>query len=87
MPLDDGHEGTINSDGSVRGTTLHGLFEHDGFRGRFLEALAMRRGKRFVSAGISFRAERERRFDVIADAIEEHLDTDMLYRLVAAATD
>lgn len=87
VPLDDGHEGTINSEGSIRGTTLHGLFEHDGFRGRFLDELAVRRAKRFVPAGISFRAERERRFDLIADAIEEHLDTDMLYRLIAAATD
>ncbi|HEY4331231.1 MAG TPA: cobyric acid synthase [Ilumatobacteraceae bacterium] len=84
VPLDGEVEGAVSADGRVRGTTLHGLFEHDGFRARFLVELAARRGKRFVPAGVSFASARAQRFDVIADAIEEHLDTDALWRLVAA---
>ena len=85
VPLGGELEGTTNADGSIRGTTLHGLFEHDGFRARFLEELASRRGKRFVPAGIRFRTERDRRFDIVADAIEQHLDMEALYELIQSA--
>jgi adenosylcobyric acid synthase len=78
-------EGTVTADQSVRGTTFHGLFEHDVFRTTFLTDLAERRGKRFVSARVSFAAAREARFDRIADAIEEHLDIVALCGLIGAA--
>ncbi len=85
VPLDDAPEGSVRADGRVRGTTLHGVFEHDGFRTAFLADLAERRGKRFRSAGVSFAAARTARFDAVADAIEAHLDVDALLRLVAEA--
>ncbi|HMQ24352.1 MAG TPA: cobyric acid synthase [Acidimicrobiales bacterium] len=85
VPLDDGAEGTVRADGSVRGTTLHGLFEHDGFRTSFLVDLAARRGKRFVPAGIGFASARQARFDAIADAIEAHVDLAALEALIAQA--
>src|SRR5205814_4583664 len=50
----DGGEWT--DDGRHIGTTLHGVFEDDGFRVAFLEELARRRDKTFVSAGVSFAA-------------------------------
>lgn len=83
VPLDDGDEGTVRSDGRVRGTTLHGLFEHDAFRSRFLTGLAERRGKRFEGTGIVFADARAARFDRIADAIEHHLDLAALAALIA----
>ena len=52
--LDEGAEGCVSPDGRIRGTVVHGLFEHDGFRRRFLIELAARRGKCFVPAGVSF---------------------------------
>ncbi|MGN6694974.1 MAG: hypothetical protein ACTHN0_12440 [Aquihabitans sp.] len=67
----------------MRGTTLHGLFEHDAFRAGFLTDLAQRRGKHFVSAGVDFAAARNARFDRIADAIEAHLDLARLVDLIA----
>ena len=84
MPLDDGDEGTVRSDGRVRGTTLHGLFEHDAFRSQFLVDLAARRTKRFVPGGLTFEEARATRFDTIADAIETHLDLDALRELISA---
>ncbi len=82
VPLDDGDEGTVRSDGTVRGTTLHGLFEHDGFRTQFLVDLADRRGKRFEPAGVVFADARSARFDTIADAIAAYLDLDALCELI-----
>jgi len=85
VPLDDGDEGTVRADARVRGTTLHGLFEHDGFRRRFLVELADRRSARFVPADAAFADARSARFDRIADALETHLDLAALLALVAEA--
>ncbi|MPY95665.1 MAG: hypothetical protein GEV08_22195 [Acidimicrobiia bacterium] len=49
LTLEDGAVDGVQR-GSVFGTTLHGLFEADGFRAGFLEAVAARAGKRFVPA-------------------------------------
>jgi adenosylcobyric acid synthase len=69
--------------GAVRGTTWHGIFENDGFRRAFLRDLAARAGRNFTPApDISFAAIRERRYDVLADMIGEHLDTTALLGLV-----
>jgi adenosylcobyric acid synthase len=69
--------------GSVRGTSWHGIFENDGFRRAFLADLAARTGRSFtVAADVSFAAVRERRYDVLADMIDEHLDTAALLALI-----
>jgi adenosylcobyric acid synthase len=69
--------------GAVRGTTWHGIFENDGFRRAFLRDLAARTGRDFTPApGVSFAAVRERRYEVLADMIGEHLDTGALLRLI-----
>jgi adenosylcobyric acid synthase len=69
--------------GSVRGTTWHGIFDNDGFRQAFLADLATRTGRDFTPApGVSFAAVRERRYDVLADMIGEHLDTAALLALL-----
>jgi adenosylcobyric acid synthase len=70
--------------GAVRGTSWHGIFENDGFRRAFLNELAARVGRDFTPAPeVSFTAVRERRYDVLADMIDEHLDTGALRRLIA----
>jgi adenosylcobyric acid synthase len=73
-------------DGQVAGTTLHGLFEADGFRAAVLRWAA-------AVAGVdpppglgrrSFAAARLARLDRIADAVERHLDLDRLWAIVAS---
>jgi adenosylcobyric acid synthase len=88
------HHGTVVSEGgepfldgcetgSVRGTTWHGIFDNDGFRRAFLRDLAARVGRDFTPApDVSFAAVRERRYDVIADLIDGHLDTAAVCALV-----
>jgi adenosylcobyric acid synthase len=66
----------------VFGTTLHGLFEEDAFRGEFLARVAAIRGSSWRPSGASFGAARERQIDRVADACEAFLDTDALWRLV-----
>jgi adenosylcobyric acid synthase len=88
------HHGTVTASGGepfldgcsagpVRGTTWHGIFENDGFRRAFLRDLAGRRGRDFIPApGVSFAAVRERRYELLADTIGEHLDTGALGSLI-----
>ncbi|MCX4746128.1 cobyric acid synthase [Kitasatospora sp. NBC_01287] len=69
--------------GAVRGTTWHGALENDGFRRAFLREVAAEAGRAFVPApGTSFAAAREARLERLGDLIEEHADTDALWRLI-----
>ncbi len=74
-----------DAEGTVLGTTLHGLFEDDGFRHRFLAELAGRRGRTWAGSHVSFAAARQSQIDRIANACEEHLDLEALWRLVESA--
>lgn len=69
--------------GGAWGTHWHGALESDGFRRAFLRAVAERAGRRFVPApGTSFAALREEQLDRLGDLIEQHADTDALWRLI-----
>jgi adenosylcobyric acid synthase len=70
------------SRGAVYGTSWHGLFEEDGFREAFLARVADQAGRRYVPAGVSFPAERERQLDALGDLVADHLDTGALLRLL-----
>ena len=71
----DEEDGAVDlDDASVLGTSVHGLFEEDGFRATFLSEVGRRRGKTFVPAGVSFATAREEQFDRLADLIEANLD-------------
>ena len=70
--------------GAVFGTHWHGAFESDEFRRWFLAEsarLAGRTGFR-PAPGTRFAAARERTLDLLGDLVEEHLDTETLWRLV-----
>jgi adenosylcobyric acid synthase len=78
-------EGAASPDGSVVGTNLHGLMEEDGFRAAFLAAVAERRGRRFVAAGVSFAGARQAQLDRLADLVETHVDMAAIEALIGAA--
>jgi adenosylcobyric acid synthase len=69
---------------AVLGTTLHGLFEQDGFRAAVLGEVARRASKRWAAGGTDFAAARMDRLDRIADTLEAHLDLDRVGALIAA---
>jgi adenosylcobyric acid synthase len=69
--------------GSVSGTLWHGVFENDAFRQQYLSEVARRAGRDYVPVpGTSFEAARQAQFDMLADAVEQHLDTGALTRLI-----
>ncbi|GLZ13512.1 cobyric acid synthase [Actinomadura sp. NBRC 104425] len=69
--------------GAVWGTTWHGALENDGFRRAFLADVARCAGRDFTPApDVSFAARREAMFEAVGDLVEEHLDTDAVWRLI-----
>jgi adenosylcobyric acid synthase len=79
---DDDIESACDPSALVFGTSLHGLFEQDRFRGEFLRFVAGVRGKSWQPSGVSFAAAREDQIDRMADACAAHLDLNALWRLV-----
>ncbi len=70
-------------EGTVAGSTWHGLFENDRWRRRFLTEVAATAGRRFVAADSpDFAQRREDRIDALADVIEEHLDTAAVWSIL-----
>ena len=78
ITLDDAYgctpDGAVAQDGAVVGTSLHGLFEEDGFRGAFLAQVAGRRRKQRPPSTMNFHAARQAQIDRLADLLEAHLD-------------
>jgi adenosylcobyric acid synthase len=69
--------------GAVSGTLWHGIFENDAFRRSYLAETARMADSDFVpAAGTCFAAARQAQFDELADAIDRHLDTAALLRLI-----
>jgi adenosylcobyric acid synthase len=66
--------------GSVWGTVWHGAFENDGFRRAWLSEVAVAAGSSWTPApdAPAYGARREAMIDALADAVEEHLDLDLL---------
>jgi adenosylcobyric acid synthase len=83
LRYDDGRpEGAAT--GNVFGTHWHGAFESDGFRRRFLTEAARLAGRHgfTVADDTRYAQVREHALDVLGDLVEEHLDTDALWRLI-----
>lgn len=80
--LDAGRsDGALSADGQIIGSYLHGLFDDP----QALQALLHWAGLR-NAARVDVHALREASIDRLADAVEAHLDTTLLERLLGRAT-
>ncbi|GAC1328323.1 MAG: cobyric acid synthase [Mycobacteriales bacterium] len=68
--------------GSVWGTSWHGLFDNDGFRRAFLAEVAALAGRSWRAGTTPYAEHREARLDALGDLVEEHLDTEAVWRLL-----
>lgn len=83
---DEFPDGAINDDGNVFGTYVHGIFDSDAFRHRFVDfarrsaCLSPAKNQAFVSA------ERESRIDRLADHLRGALDFHILRQIAGIET-
>jgi adenosylcobyric acid synthase len=80
--LQAGGEGEGCVQGSVRGTSWHGLLENDAVRRALLSWVATTCGRAWRPGAERFADLRERQLDRLGDLVEEHLDTDALLGLI-----
>lgn len=67
-------EGAVSASFSVFGTTIHGIFECDGFRAGFLSLVAQRVSKSFTPSLRSYKDHLEESFDRLADVTSREID-------------
>lgn len=78
LRLDGRDDGAIDDHDRIRGTYLHGLFDDPGAT----DALLRWAGLADDSAAVDYHHHRQHDLDRLADAIEQHLDTDALLSLL-----
>jgi adenosylcobyric acid synthase len=76
-------DGAVSQNGRIWGTYIHGLFDNDGFRRRFLEGLQQDgAGTDAGSATFEYAAFKEQQLDRLADLIREKIDMRYVERLI-----
>ena len=83
---EDAEDGLIQPDGRAWGTYIHGVFDNDEFRSRFLGGLAERSGKGPGAChdSFSYRGSREKQYDLLADLVRQHVDVRRVLEMVGA---
>ena len=80
--LDNGADDGCRS-GNIYGTYLHGFFDTAECRSYFLDLICGRKGiDRGEFADFDYAAYKEEQFDILADAVRENLDMDLIYRIL-----
>lgn len=73
----------LTGQGNVYGTYIHGVFDAPGTADAVLQALCRRKGADFARLGaFDAAAYRERQYDLLADAVRESLDMELIYRIL-----
>ncbi|WP_296902341.1 cobyric acid synthase [Megasphaera sp.] len=74
--------GAARRDGLAWGTYIHGIFDNDDFRRQFLNGLRRRRGWQPLPQTRHYRAEKEAKYDRLADVVRDALDMDRLRQIM-----
>ena len=76
-------EGAVSNDGMVFGSTVHGLFENDLFRRRFIDVLRQRKGLPFLSVPVlAYRSILDQDLNQWANWVEGNMDLDQLCNII-----
>jgi len=78
------YDGAVSRDGKVWGTYMHGVFDNDGFRRRFLCRIGKKKKLPVNETAGNFEYEKfkEAHYDKLADLVRNSLDMKLIYKLV-----
>lgn len=81
---DDARDGAWADGGRVWGTYIHGIFDNDAFRRRFLAFVAARKGKDLAAHDGSggFLHWKDRQYDLLAEHVRRHCDVERILRIM-----
>ena len=81
----DYFDGALNTQGTVLGTYLHGLFHNFGFRRTMLNSLRRHRG--LPERGGELMAGKEQQYDKLAELVRHSLDMAAIYKIMEQSID
>lgn len=77
------NQSPVISQGNVYGSYIHGIFDAPGVADGILQAICGCKGMDFQALGTLDRNEyREQQYDILADALRQGLDMELVYRIV-----
>jgi adenosylcobyric acid synthase len=74
-------DGTISKSNNVFGTYIHGLFENDNFRKRFVNHLTSHNSGN-VAIPVSYEQYKETEYDKLADLVRNNIDINQIYSII-----
>jgi len=77
------NDGAISKDQKVWGTYIHGIFDNDIFRKKFINKLSQDKIKKRDQIDlINFKEQRSSSLDQLAEEVKKNMDMDLLYRII-----
>ena len=73
-------DGLKTEDGNIWGTYMHGIFENDFFRRRFLDSIRIKKGSKPLN--ITTKYDREKEYNKLAEVVRNNIDMDEIYRII-----
>ena len=69
--------------GSVYGTYVHGILDHDAVAGAIVRALARKKGVDVAQLGrVSGEEHKQQQYDLLAQTLRDHMDLAAVYRIL-----
>ncbi len=76
-------EGSVNKEGNVVGTYLHGIFDDIDFTRGILNNIRVKKGLEKIQSRVtSFNEFKQKEYDKLADLLREHLDIEKIYKIM-----
>ena len=76
-------EGSVNNEGNVFGTYIHGIFDEIEFTRALLNNIRQSKGLESIESKVgSFKEFKENEYDKLADFLRKHLDIDKIYEIM-----
>ncbi len=76
-------EGSVNNEGNVVGTYLHGIFDEIDFTRELLNNIRINKGLEKTDSTVnSFEEFKQGEYDKLADLLREHLDIEKIYEIL-----